>query len=114
MAGLMDKIKWRIYYGNGFIFDGEPNKAPKRNVQVIIQTDVEIGREILIKYDFYLWVKDKWLGVDQFGLFDKLFDNNTQSLIALAGRMLTITEYKEIYKKALNDSDFPNKSAKRD
>ncbi len=104
-AGMTD---WRIYYGDGETYDGDPESAPAMNVQAIVQTNDEVGREILSKYDFYIFRDDKWMGVDWFGLVDQLMDLG----ILKTGRTMRREEFTEVYRRAKDDPDFPTKSAR--
>jgi hypothetical protein len=103
---------WRIYYGNGKTFsslDGLPEDAPPWNVQLIIQLDEITGRYNQTGDNFYIWIGDKWVGVDQIGLLDYLAHESPS--IVKFGRTLSNEDYKKILKVAESDSDFPSRSA---
>lgn len=109
------KCEWKIRYGDGSIYsnlDGPPEQAPKRNVQTITVSSGLVGRRIERENDYYIWTPENggWRGVDQFGLYDYLIDPGHK--IVLFGRMLNNEEYRRLYNEAINDPDFPHKSAR--
>jgi hypothetical protein len=94
-------MEWEIYYGDGSTFsneDGGPQDAPTRNVQVIVQDDPDVSWVMLTTHDYYVWRKDRWFGVDKFGLWDYLASDGWKKV--LFGRTLTNAEYKAIYERA--------------
>jgi hypothetical protein len=93
-------MTYRIYYGDGSTHDnGQPEKPPARDVQVIIQRDPERGPYFQSGADYYVWRGDHWRGVDIFGLYDFLLDSG----LVLFGRTITNAEYAEIYQQAKGD-----------
>lgn len=103
---------WRIYYGDNFTYsdaDGPLDQAPKRNVQVIVYPDSEVGRVVLSLRDFY-WLADYgWDGGDIFGLWDYLAQPGSK--IVLFGRAVRTSHYRQVLARALSDPGFPKKSA---
>lgn len=93
---------YRIYYGDGSIFeapgDGGPEITPARNVQVIIQIDVETGPYFQTSTHYYVWWDERWLGVDEHGLYDYMIEPGWKRV--LYGRTITNKEYLAIYKRA--------------
>lgn len=116
----MASLTWRIYYGDGSHFDnlnGPPERAPARNVQVIVQRDLlagpeEIGRRILAGFDYYWFDTEAggWAGGDLFGLFDYLL----RSTRVKFGRTIDDRAFKGVKERALDDPDFPPKSGWRE
>lgn len=115
-------MDWKIYYGDRSTFSseqGDPEDAPAYNVQVIIQKDNEkgcgnIGTLHLRLHDWYYYriSENMWYGGDLHGILDLILSR--EPIIAICqGRMLPKCDYKEIEKAAMNDSDFPAKSAKK-
>ena len=45
-----------------------------RDIQVILQDDPKRGPYFQSNSDYYVWRKDHWQGVDEFGLYDYLLD----------------------------------------
>jgi hypothetical protein len=105
-------LEWRIYYGNGSTYsneDGPLEEAPGPGVQVIVASDETVGRYLLHRQDNYWWTGQEWLGGDRFGLWDYLQRSGWKKV--LFGRMITDSQFREIFDTALNDPDFPRKSA---
>jgi len=69
---LKEELLWRIYYGDGSIFENLDGKPPLRDVQVIIQRHPDIGWHTQCTYDYYIWWDQRWQGVDEMGLYDIL------------------------------------------
>lgn len=103
-------MEWKIYYGDGHTFsdeDGSPKDASPLGVQVIVQSDDEVGRRILHGYDYY-WYEGEWFGGDVFGLWD--FLARAVGPVRF-GRLIPLADFREIYATAQKDPDFKRKSA---
>ena len=103
-------VIWRIYYGDGATYssdDGSPLEAPPMNVQAIAEQDPDVGRSIWHGKDFYLWRDGIWHGVDWFGVLDHLMEMG----LLKTGRTISTDEFRAIYQQAVNDPEFPPKSA---
>lgn len=103
-------LLWRIYYGDGTTFDnldGEPADAPPWNVQAVVQRDPDVGRSISRSNDFYVWHNGQWWEMDLFGLIDYLIRTG----LVKFGRTLGNRDYAAVLDRAVNDPDFPAKSA---
>lgn len=100
---------WRIYYGDGSIFSGDPEGAPARNVQVIVQHCPDHGWQAVSGTDYYVWRGGRWFGVDKFGLYDYLIDPGWKRV--LFGRTLTREEYNLIWQQMMADPEMPKKTA---
>ena len=83
----------KIFYGDKSVYEGD--KPPARDVQVILQ-EGDNGPYFQSGSDYYVWLEDRWLGVDQFGLYDFLIESG----LVLFGRTITNKEYRAILKKA--------------
>ena len=66
-------MKWRIYYGDETVFEGQPEDAPVHNVQAIAYVDddprdINVGRVVLESWDFYLYSDHVggWHGTNKF------------------------------------------------
>jgi len=92
--------KWRIYYGDGSVFGGDPYAAPTRNVQIVVVADPEHGWTLLNQHDYYWYmpVLDTWRSGDLFGLFDYLLTDGPKRV--LFGRTLTRAEFQAVYMRA--------------
>lgn len=102
-------MKWRIYYGDGSTYDGDPFLAPPDNVQCVVIADPDHGRILRAMKDFYWWIGDEWYGGDLFGLFDYLRQPGPKKVIF--ARSLSDRQYQATIKAALADPDFLPKSA---
>ncbi len=105
-------IIWKVYYGDGSSLssqDIEPEDLPGRNVVCIVNKHPDVGRQIVTRHD-YFWFDEIWHGGDLFGLYDHLLIPGWKKV--LFGRTIPTGDYENIIKIALNDSDFPVKSAR--
>ena len=105
---------WRIYYDDGTTFssaDGPAEESPALGVQAIVQPDSEVGRTVDAKREYYWWIDDRWDGGDIFGLFDYLARPGVK--VVRFGRSMTNAGFRAVYQAAVNDPDFPRKSATR-
>ena len=114
----MEKIKWRIYYGNGTTFDnteGSGREAPPVGVQVIVCYNEDGIRHVVHKWDWYYLKKEEWWGCDVFGLLDQLlYDSKGEVLAIKQGRTVSDKTYESLLKKAINDKDFLTEPKKTD
>jgi len=109
-------VKWRVYYDDGHTFDDRQGKAcdaPGVGVICVVQRDPGTGRAILTGYDYYVCLGDDWLGVDLFGLLDYVLNHLERIRGVIAGRAVMNDIYAAVMRRALDDPDFPVKSAKR-
>lgn len=106
-------MRWRVYCDNGTTFsdeDGLPSDAPRRGVIVIVEKAWIVGRSTWKDCDYYWWADEGWCGGDMAGLLDYL--GRVGLATVLQGRTIPDAQYREIVAQALNDPDFPPKSAK--
>lgn len=104
-------INWRIYYGDGSVFDdsmGTPKEAPPLNVQVIVVADENVGKQLLHLWDWYYWDGEQWSGADIYGLLDQLMWNHVTAI--KQGRTLSQREFDAIKQRAIEDTDFSPKT----
>lgn len=101
---------YRIYYAGGVTVSQETpiELTPALGVQVIVQADLEVGWAMTHSRDYYVWWGERWVGVDQFGLWDYLIREGWKRV--LFGRTLTAVEYQAIYAQAKADRTFANKN----
>lgn len=122
---IKNKIKWRIYYGDGTTFDnnmGSPHDAPAYNVQCVVTIDPGMHNEDIIKdtgklvihnWQYYLYRCDiGWFGCfTDFDLLDHFVAYAPLITAVTKARTIPHKDYVDIFRRALNDPDFPNKSA---
>jgi hypothetical protein len=105
--------RYAIYttYGRYTDQDGPPERAPKRDVQVIAIEDATVGRRLLSAFDFYWWdqASASWLGGDVFGLYDYLALPGWA--LVLFGRHVPSEAYHAALNRAVTDSYLAPKSA---
>lgn len=104
---------WKIFYGDGTTYDSKQgSEPPMRDVQVIVQYDAEVGRSFWSDCDFYWWEPKHslWVGGDMAGLLDYM--GRCRGATILQGRTVPDSIYRKIKQQALQDPDFPRKSAK--
>lgn len=106
---------WKIYYDDEKTFsEGDDPEfcAPGWGVIAIVQTDTDVGHEILNGYDYYIFENEKWIGINVDGLDDHLLNVGIGRKCIKKGRALERSQFKAIYAKAMHDPDFPTKSAR--
>ena len=115
--------QFRIYYGDGSVFDGEPEDAPTDDVQIIVWDDPtrgngDIGRGSVYEYDIYIYSDDiGWHGTDKYA--DLLKHLKRKGLgpcgvrAVLEGFWIPRPTYLAIKDRAFNDPPFRRKSANR-
>ena len=103
-------MSYKIYYGNGITYAGDPYNAPAFDVQVIVQDSADHGRILTCRLDYYVFQPEinAWLGVDLFGLWDYLQQPGPRKVIF--GRTLPSRKFNELYKIAYHDPDFSAKT----
>lgn len=104
---------WRIFCSGGVTYsdaDGPVEDAPGQGVLVISQADPDVGRELRYGHDFYVWDGGRWLGVDQYGVWDYLSRPGWRKVIA--GRTVSPQEMSAAYAAAISDTDLPPKTAR--
>lgn len=127
----MANPKWKIYYADGSTFsaaDGDWQDAPARGIIAVNVLSDEVGREVQLGKDYYVWWPDAsypW-SVDKTGLWDFLYEvksplagkplgnEHFDDLIQLGvkyGRSMDTPDYKEYMHEVLDDPEFPPKSA---
>lgn len=123
-------INWRIYYGDGKVYDntyGKPELAPKLNVQCVVVNEsgshaydrelvnMEVGRLVLHDWEYYVHMNDTgWFGVPALvDLLDHVLHSSHKIDCVLKARTIPTSQFKKIYTKAWNDPDFPLKSGIR-
>lgn len=103
---------YKVFYDGGSTYVGDPAYAPAFGVLVIVQTDKNNGRNLQAGEDFYVWLGEEWLGVDQFGVYDYLGQPGYKRV--LFGRTVDNERFYEAYRRAKTDPDFPPKTGYRE
>ena len=113
-------LAFRIYYGDGSVYEGEPEGAPNQNVQAIAWNDPaknyrDLGRVVLREWDIYIYSDDiGWHGTNKYAdLLQHLGKGIGKGGVraVLTGRWITRRGYDEIIKRAETDEDLEPKSA---
>jgi hypothetical protein len=92
-------MSYRIYYGGGEVYESGNGNPPARDVQVIVQEHPAVGWHTQSGHDFYVWRGGRWVGVDDFGLYDFLLDTG----LVLFGRTMTTPEFQQVMTRAVAD-----------
>lgn len=100
---------YRIYYDDGTTYQGDPYNAPAFGVLVIIEDDPEAGRVLIENGDYYCYREARWYAMDIIGLFDYLASPGEKKVIF--GRIVPNELFREVHKHAMEDTDFPKKTA---
>lgn len=86
-------MKWRVYWGDGETWSGDPFNPPQRfDCQVVaFERDTEKGFALAHGKDYYVWRGDQWFGVDTGGLWDYLLTYSGPQSV-LHGRTMPRTD----------------------
>ena len=106
-------MKWKIYYDDNRTtsnLDEKPENVETRGVMCIVIENGEVGRQLVARHDYFWYVDGNWAGGDIFGLFDYLLEPGFKKV--LFGRTIDSDKYESIIKRALEDPDFPPKTAR--
>ena len=106
-------LLWRVYFGDGETFsnaDGSPYDAPRLNVMCVVGADPQVGRYIVSDKDAYWWEHERWFGGDRRGEWDYLC--RARQPVVIYGRAVPDEHYNACISAALNDPDFPPKTAR--
>lgn len=102
-------ITFRIYYKGGMTYEGAPENAPIFDVLVIVEKDANHGKRLVTHGDYFCWEDNRWRPYDYPGLIQYLKNPGWKRV--LLGVMADEKEWTETYKRALNDANFPVKTA---
>ena len=94
---------WKIWYGDGTTYSGDPYLAPATNVQVVIQkSDNKLGYDLNWGKDFYYWKDDRWMACDDWGMRDYLM-LHTGPKAVLFGRSICDADFWALKEKAMKE-----------
>jgi len=99
--------RWRIYYGDGSTYEGDPFYAPAQNVIVIIRygpNENALCHSISLR-GYYVYKNGMWDICDEVGYWDYML-NWKEPRIAIFGRSLKDKIYELILAKAIQDKEF--------
>jgi len=105
-------VRFRIYYGDGTTYSGDPYLAPPTGVQIINEFDPDQGRIKVHSHDWYVWDGDlgQWLGVTLDALIAYMRRNGPRKV--LFGETIRTQAFYDCVEKAMNDPDFPDSLVK--
>lgn len=111
------QVEWKIIYSNGSTFtnlDGEPWEAPRVGVQTVLRLDETVNEVVTETSDkgFWIWREETWLGTDDAGLWDYIFNHRPWPLV-IYGRYHRDEVWEDNIKKLIEDEMSRNKSAWR-
>lgn len=109
------RLNWKIFYGGQVTYsdaDGSPYDAPRLNVQAIVGPDRNTGRYMVSDKDAYWWIPEeqRWRGGDRHG--EWIYMLRLGPRVVLYGEQIDEDEYNSCISAALNDPDFPPKTAR--
>lgn len=111
---MAQPCRWIVYYLDGSTFSskqGEPWHAPRRYVQIVMQTHPSKGREILTgygnTYNYWCW-HGCWVPHDQLGLEQYLDDMTIERHVRLCGYWTTDETFSRLYNLACDHPEFQN------
>lgn len=94
---------WHIFYDDGRVFSNytlHSLDVPRYGVICIVQEREDGQKHILHGKDFYLFVKDSWIPVDNFGMIDHVLHKLDILEAGVAGRTITSDLHRHIMNKA--------------
>lgn len=97
-------MRWRLYYGDGTTYSGDPFYAPPVNAQVLVrENSSERGFSVNYGKFAYFWRPDVgWNACDEAGLWDYLMLYCGPKAIVF-GRVLRDEEFWETVKRAMRE-----------
>lgn len=101
----MTQLRFRIYYGGGQTYNGDPYFAPPSNVQAVVQESTIAGAKPAIMHskDMYYYRPDiGWNGCDTPGLWDYLL-NYAGPKSVIFGRSIRDEEYWKAVQQAIEE-----------
>lgn len=112
---LHSSMQWKIYYTDNTTYSSEqgtPQEAPAFGVLVVVEHHEGVGRYIHTLCDWYYYHTElqEWFAGDLHGLLDHLLHNLPITAVK-QGRLVDNDTYKQVLRQAMNDPDFPRKSA---
>ncbi len=95
-------MTWRIYYGDGKTYEGDPFSALGHNVQVIGVYDGPTVKLVRGK-DFYVWLGGSWVGMDWTGVVTNYYNRPGPQKVIVGATMPDGDEYWKLCKRALKE-----------
>lgn len=96
-------MKYRIYYADGWTYDGDPFFAPNTGVQVVAQEDGSKVR-IMSGKDAYYWKPESgWHACDTLGMWDYLFMYRGPKALLFGREMERDEEFFKLRRRALDE-----------
>ena len=95
-------MRYRLYYGDGSTYSGDPHFAPPANVQVVACEDITTPTGFNLRHglDAYYWREDVgWQGCDTAGMWDYLMLHHGPKVV-LFGRSLRDDDFWKIVSRA--------------
>ncbi len=101
---MVDKLRWRIYYGDGSTYSGDPYWAPTSNVQAIAVGDTAAtrGYRIVTSKDACIYAEEAWWGCDDAGMWDYLLNHKGPKAV-IFGRTISPDTYFKILQRATRE-----------
>ena len=109
---MSEQMNWRVYYADYSTFDslqGEPEDAPVRGVQLIIQRHHDLRERPFFQWmkDYYVFKHGRWYAADSDGLRFYLFiEDIPHHRAQLAGQTVDNETWERIREMAKVDPDF--------
>jgi hypothetical protein len=108
-------VNWRVYYEDGFMVNNEEispwelaTERPNGVLGINQRHQDPSERPYHVwQSDYYIWLHDRWVGVDYIGVTKYLYFTRTTSLkAALAGEMVTNEQWDDFVTRIKSDPDF--------
>lgn len=96
---------WKIYYTDGSEFtsdEGNPWEAPRQHVQVIVQTDPDVGYELVDQKDYFYYEHERWWSADFMSAMRHLFQCKGHPLV-LQGEMILTRDFMALRQKIFSE-----------
>jgi len=96
-------VRCFIFYGDGTMFEGPPEKADTTNVQAIVQKGKKNWHTVS-HADFYCLDKEMgFYGVDEAGYYQYMFEPGYK--LVMFGRTIDTEKFQKIFQTALSWAD---------
>lgn len=91
-------MRWRIYYGDGSTYSGDPFLAPPTNAQGVAFKD----RSPVFGKSAYYWRDNDWWACDEAGMWDYLMMHIGPKAVVF-GRTLRDDQFYDIKKRMMSE-----------
>ncbi len=100
-------LRFRIYYGDGSTYSGDPYYAPPTNVQCIVMEDPKTARGYRLvterTRDAYYFREGRWWACDEMGFYDYMYEHIGPKAVVFGRTMTRSEDYWAIVNRAKDE-----------